>query len=363
VVTGSWVPRLPIFKDHLHLTDGQIGFALLMYAAGAIAGSGMARLALGRGSRIWVRVFIVIFCLNLIPVAIATNLVQLVVAFFVFGICAGLIDVLENAQAAELEREAGRPMINRFHGFWSLGAVIGSVGAGVAAFLDVQPLEHFIVVAVLVALISASPLRFLPNTRGGAAPAHMASTRRQLTGSAALVGALGFCGIIVEGGGADWSPIYLREFGHASPGLAAVGFAGFSVAMMAARFRADRLTARISAAKVARLGAFLSAIGFGLAIAVVEVPGAIIGFVLVGAGVAVMVPLAFSAGANLGRSGSALSLVTSAAYAGSIAGPALIGNLADRVGLRIALGIPLVAALIISALAGSLKAGGIVRQR
>ena len=76
---------------------------------------------------------------------------------------------------------------------------------------------------------------------------------------------------------------------------------------------------------------------------------------MVGAGVAVMVPLAFSAGANLGRSGTALSVVTAAAYAGSIAGPALIGNTADRMGLRVALGIPLVAAVIVALMAGSLK--------
>ena len=178
-----------------------------------------------------------------------------------------------------------------------------------------------------------------------------------MTRSAALVAALGFSAIIVEGGGADWSPLYLREYGHASQGLAAVGFAGFSVAMMAVRFRADRLTARTSATSVARLGSFLSAIGFGIAIALPAVPGAIFGFVMVGAGVAVMVPLVFSAAANLGRSGTALSLVTSAAYAGSIAGPGLIGNVADQLGLRLALGIPLVAALIVAVLAGSLRVG------
>jgi MFS family permease len=76
-----------------------------------------------------------------------------------------------------------------------------------------------------------------------------------------------------------------------------------------------------------------------------------------------MVPLAFSAGANLGRSGTALSLIASAAYAGSIAAPGLIGNVADRLGLRVALGIPLVAALIVAMLAGSLGSGQSVRPR
>jgi MFS family permease len=302
----------------------------------------------------------VVICAALVPLGFASSLVELVVAFVVLGACAGFIDVLENAQAAELEREARRPMINGFHGFWSLGAVIGSLAAGAAAYAGVQPLEHFAVVAVLVAAISAPLLRSLPDTRGGATPAQSSKTRGLLTLSAAVVAAIGFCGIVVEGGGGDWSAIYLREYGHASPGLAAVGFAAFTVAMTVVRFRADRLTARTSSAVVARLGALLAAAGLGVAIGVPAVAGATIGFVLVGAGVAVMVPLAFSAGANLGRSGTALSLVTAASYAGSIVGPALIGNVADRLGLRVALGIPLAAALIIAILANSLKiaAGG-----
>jgi MFS family permease len=356
MVSGSWVPRLPAFKDHLHLSDGQIGFALLMCAVGAIAGAGMARVVLSRGSRAWVRTFTVVLGLALIPAGLATSFAVFVVAFLVLGACAGFIDVLENAQAAEVERVAGQPMLNGFHGFWSLGAVIGSIAAGAAAFLGVPPLEHFVVVALLVTAISALLLRTLPNTRGGADPVHEATTLRLMARSAVLlVAALGFSAIIVEGGGADWNALYLREYGHASQGLAAVGFAGFSVAMMAVRFRADRLTARTSAPTVARLGAMLAAIGFGIAIAVPAVPGAIFGFVLVGAGVAVMVPLAFSAGANLGRSGTALSLVAAAAYAGSIAGPGLIGIVADHMGLRLALAIPLVASLAVLMLAASLR--------
>ena len=360
-VAGSWVARLPAFKDQLHLTDGQIGFALLTCAVGAMAGAGMARVVLSRGSRAWVRIFTVVLGLALIPAGLATSFAIFVVAFLVLGACSGFIDVLENAQAAEVERVAGRPMLNGFHGFWSLGAVIGSIAAGAAAFLGVPPLEHFVVVALLVTAISAPLLRTLPNTRGGADPVHEATTRRLMTRSALLVAALGFSAILVEGGGADWNPLYLREYGHASQGLAAAGFAAFSVAMMAVRFRADRLTARTSAVTVARLGALLAAIGFGIAIALPAVPGAIFGFVLVGTGVAVMVPLAFSAGANLGRSGTALSLVAATAYAGSIAGPGLIGIVADHVGLRLALGIPLVASLAVAMLAVGLRAGESVR--
>jgi MFS family permease len=89
--------------------------------------------------------------------------------------------------------------------------------------------------------------------------------------------------------------------------------------------------------------------------AVPALPGAITGIALVGAGTAVLFPLAVSAAANLGESGTALTLVMAGGYAGSIVGPAVIGNAADHVGLRIAFAIPLAATVVIVALAGNLQ--------
>jgi MFS family permease len=355
-ISGSWVPRLPSLKEHLHLTDGQVGAALVSYAFGAIIGAGAARLVLGRGSRAWVRAGTVAICAALIGPGLAPNLLALLASFLLLGSCAGFIDVLENAQAAELEREARRPLINGFHGFWSLGAIVGSLAAGTAAYAGVSPLPQFIGAGLVVAAASASFLRQLPDTRsGGTRVAPAGSGRLWLGGAVAAVSLIAFCGILVEGGAGDWSALYLREFSHASAGLAAAGFAGLALTSTIVRFRADRLTARTSPAMVARLGAFIAVCGLALVIAVPSLPGAVTGFALVGVGVAVLVPLAFSAAANLGRSGTALTLVLSAGYAGSIAGPALIGTTADHLGLRTALGIPLAAAIVILTLAGNLK--------
>jgi MFS family permease len=355
-ISGSWVPRLPSLKEHLHLTDGQVGAALLSYAVGAVIGAGAARIVLGRGSRVWVRAGTVAMCAALVGPGLAPNLVVLLASFLLLGSCAGFIDVLENAQAAELEREARRPLINGFHGFWSLGAMVGSLAAGAAAFAGVAPLAQFVVAGLVAAAGSAWFLRQVPDTRsGGAQVAPAGSGRLWLGGSVAAVSAIAFCGILVEGGAGDWSALYLREFSHANAGLAAAGFAGLALTSAVVRFRADRLTARTSPALVARLGAFIAACGLALALAVPSVAGAVTGFALVGVGVAVLVPLAFGAAANLGRSGTPLTVVLSMGYAGSIAGPAMIGTTADHLGLRTALGIPLAAALVIVALTGNLR--------
>src|SRR5258707_2831201 len=121
---------MPAFKESLHLTDGQVGLAFVVYAAGAVAGAILARPILAGCARIWVRVLTVLMLAALITPALAPGFAVFAATFLLLGIFGGLIDVLENSQAAEIERNAGRPMINSFHGFWSLGFVAGGVFAG-----------------------------------------------------------------------------------------------------------------------------------------------------------------------------------------------------------------------------------------
>jgi MFS family permease len=356
IVGGSFVPRLPAVKDHLHLTDGQVGDALLIVAVGAVVGATMARFLLGYGARRFVRAGTPVLAVALVTLGLAANLQQLVVGMFLNGLCAGVLDVLENAQGAELERLAARPMINGFHAFWSLGAVVGSVMAGVAAYFAIAPVAHFAAVAAVVAVASAWFLRDLPDTRSGAARvAPGGAGRLWLTGPVMAVSVVSLAGFLVEGGTADWSTLYLRDLSHVNPGVAAAGYGGFMLAAMLTRFRADRLTARTSTVIVVRLGALLGAGGLALAVAFPALAGAATGFALVGIGTAVILPLAFAAGANLGASGTALAVVMSSGYAGSVVGPALIGHAADHFGLRVAMLIPLAGALTIALLAGNLR--------
>jgi fucose permease len=175
-----------------------------------------------------------------------------------------------------------------------------------------------------------------------------------LTGVVVAVATITFAAIIVEGGTSDWSALYLRELSHADPGVAALGFGAFSLAMMLVRFRADLLTARTSPSTVMRIGSVTAASGLVLVIAVPALPVSLVGFVLVGMGCAVQLPLAFAAGANLGRSGTSLAIVMVSAYAGAIVAPALIGAGADHFGLRVAMAIPLAFAVVVASLAGSL---------
>ena len=354
ITVGGLIPRVPALKDQLHLTDGQVGLALLGASLGGVTGALASRLVINRGARLFIRAGTIGLCIATVGPALAANLIELMASLFLIGFVWGFIDVLENALGAQLERSAGKPLINGLHGFWSLGAFAGSLVAGGAAYAGIAPLAQFIGTGLAVALGSAWFLRALPDLAAADATPDAAPGSIVLTAAVLGLVAMGFAGVIAEGGTSDWSALYLREISHANPGVAAAGFSGFSIAAMLVRFRADLVTARMGQAAMARIGALMAVGGLALAIAVPWLPVAVAGFTIVGMGTAVVLPLAFAAGANLGRTGTSLALVMAATYTGTIAGPPLIGTAADHIGLRIAMAIPLVAALAVLLLAGNL---------
>jgi fucose permease len=350
VTVGGLIPRMPALKEHLRLTDGQVGVALLGISLGGIVGSLLSRLLIRHHAARGVRAGTLILCVAGVAPALAGSLGALVAVLFIIGFLWGFIDVLENGFGARLEHTYGRPLINRFHGFWSLGAFVGSLIAGAAALAGVPPLAQFMATGLVIA---ASSLWVLRGLGGLAAVSETPSFGGVvLTSTLAALSGMSFAGVIAEGGTSDWSALFLRELSHASPGVAAIGFSGFSIAAVLVRFRADRLTARTNPQTVVRLGASLAAGGLLLAIALPSLPVAIIGFTIVGMGTAVLLPLMFAAGANLSRSGGALAVVMASTYAGTIAGPPLIGAAADHVGLRFAMFIPVVAALTVLLMGG-----------
>ena len=353
VTVGGLIPRVPALKDQLHLTDGQVGLALLGLSLGGVTGALASRLVIHRGARLFIRAGTIGLCIAIVGPALAANLIELMASLFLIGFLWGFIDVLENALGAQLERSAGKPLINGFHGFWSLGAFVGSLVAGGAAYSGIAPLAQFIGTGLVVALGSAWFLRGLPDLAAIEAMPGVAPGRLVLTAAVLGLVAMGFAAVIAEGGTSDWSALYLREISHANPGVAAAGFSGFSIAAMLVRFRADLVTARLGQAAVARIGAVIAVAGLAVAIAFPWLPVAVAGFTIVGMGTAVVVPLVFAAGANLGRTGTSLALVMAATYCGTIAGPPLIGTAADHVGLRFAMAIPLAGAVAVVLLAGN----------
>jgi MFS family permease len=350
-ISGVLAPRIPAIKSNLGLGDGELGVALTGFAAGLFLGTRIAAWLVDRyGSRRVVEVGLPLFSVCLAGPALAGGLATLTIALIPLGIAAGLVDVAMNAQAVEVERSLRRPIMGSIHGFWSVGLLASSaVTAGIAA-AGVSVRTNLLVAAAIFTLLALVAPRGL--LRGRATVPARAGRRAPIAVTVIALGVIGFCSFLGEGAAADWSGVFLHEDAGSSAGLAAFAFTAFAVGMVLARFCADWLSARFGPVSVVRVGGLLAGVGLMLGLVIVEVPAVLVGFTLLGLGLAPIVPTVFSAAGNVGSGPRALGWVVTMSYVGSVLGPAAIGAVAHGIGLRWGLLIPAALALVASALAG-----------
>jgi MFS family permease len=168
---------------------------------------------------------------------------------------------------------------------------------------------------------------------------------------------LAFCGLFAEGAAADWGAVYLNESVGSGAGVAALAFACFSVAMAVTRLAGDAATVRFGPVTVTRAGGLIGAFGLGGAIVLASVPATLVGFALMGVGLATVVPIAFRAAGSVPGipAGIGIAGITTVGYAGFLVGPPLIGFVAEATSLRAALLIVVGLLLCLAALAQSTR--------
>ena len=171
-------------------------------------------------------------------------------------------------------------------------------------------------------------------------------------GKLIALGIIALLAVFSEASVTDWSALYLsRELGW-TPAAAAGGFSAYAGMMFAARALGDGVVRRLGRSETILIGAAMIFGGAVLAVAPGAPWPAVIGFCLVGLGVANMVPAAFSASAAAAPTPSiGVAMTATVAYAAYLLGPPLIGFVASVASLRAAFALLLVAASAIAALA------------
>ena len=361
LIMALWVLGIPTVRDHLQLTPGVLGLALLAIPVGSLVSMPLTGGWVHRwGSRRVTYAAGLLLAVALLLPFLASGLGWLLAALFVFGFGNGSMDVAMNAQGVTVERTLARPVMSGFHAGFSLGNLAGAGLGSLLTLWGTPPLAQVSGVA-LASLLTLSLLRPAllpraadqPEAAEDGAPAPLPSAA--LWGALTLVGALCFLGMLVEGAVSDWSTLYLRDDLQASPAAAGLGFAAFSGAMTLARAFGDRLRTRLDDARVVTLGALLAAVGLGVGVLVPLAPAAWLGFAAFGLGVANIVPVLYGAGGRAGG-GRGIARVSTIGYLGFMAGPPMIGFVAQHASLRLSLLLVALLALTVALLApGFLK--------
>jgi MFS family permease len=368
VANGVWVARIPAIKQYLHLSDGLLGLALLAAPAGLVVAAPVAgRIVHRTGSRF--PMMVAGCCVAVAPVVMgaAGSVAVLVAGLFAFGFAGGMLDVSMNSQAVHVERGFGRPLMNSFHACFSFGGLAGALLGGLFAWAGVGPAANFVIVGIPLALIALLASRWLladqgPPGRPDQIDRDAVAPRSRMTMLLVVLALLAICSLLAEGAAEGWSAVYLRDNLHAAAALAALGYAGFSVAMAVGRLSGDRLAAWFGPVAVLRCGGLLAAGGLAIALLSGSPVGAIFGFTLFGGGLSCTFPLMISAAGNADplRPSHGIARVAGFGYIGLLGGPVLIGTLAGHLGLAMALAVPVLLALVVAAGAGAVRerAGG-----
>jgi hypothetical protein len=353
IIFATWASRVPAIKGGLDLSDGRFAIVLLGLEAGAVLGLQLGGLAVPRvGSRRALTTSLVVFTCALLGPAFAPGLLLLAASLFAFAALNSVVDVAINTQGLAFQRLVGRPVLSRLHAMHSLGGVLGAGAGALAARLGATPPQHFFAcaVAAVVAGLAAWPL-LLPSRfdageeRSEEEPQGAGGLRRWFggwSGSTALLGALAFCFTLAEGAALNWSTVYVTESLGGTEAFGAVALGVFLGAVMLGRLVGDGLVSRFGAVRVFRGGAIVAGAWFGGALLVDAPAAGLVGFGLLGAGIANALPLAIGAGGNSPGETPATAAVrvSTLGYLGSFVGPALVGGLASLSSLPLALGLP-----------------------
>ncbi|MFC6792345.1 MFS transporter [Methylobacterium komagatae] len=333
--TAAWAPLVPHVKAQAALGEAQLGLLLLCLGIGSIAAMPLAGAAAAKiGLRPVLMAGTAAISLALPVLAHANSVAVLAPVLLLFGAGMGAIDCGMNLQAVAVEKASGRPMMSGFHGLYSLGSLVGALAAGALLFAGLGiDLTTWLAVAAIALLFAASWPGILARTTTAGGPA-FALPR----GTVLVIGILCCIVFLTEGSVLDWSAVFLAQDRGLDPARATLGYAAFSVTMTAGRLAGDWIVARLGRSPVVVLGGLCAAAGLALSVLVPAWEAALAGYALIGAGCANIVPVLFTAAGRQDAMPASVAVpaVTTFGYAGVLAGPALIGFIAQATSLPFA---------------------------
>ncbi|WP_246201172.1 MFS transporter [Vibrio ziniensis] len=331
-ITAAWAAIIPFVKTNVQISDGIMGLLLLSLGIGALVGMPAAGFYTSKyGCKRVLLISVLGFSLLFPTLLFANSIVTLSMLLVCFGMCLGITDCAMNIQAVIVEKEANKPLMSGFHGFYSLGGMTGAIvltsilSAGLAVSLACLLTSLFV---LLLLTINKSGLRSDTSQEQGP---YFAIPK----GPVFFIGVVCFVFFLSEGTVLDWSGIFLSEYRNIPATSAGMGVACFSVTMTIGRLLGDKAVSIIGAKRMIVLGSSVAIIGFLVSLSFNHWQSALVGYALIGIGCSNIVPIMFSATGKQTTMPESLAVtaVSTLGYVGVLAGPALVGFGAELYGL------------------------------
>lgn len=343
----------PALREQLHTDALGIGVLLMVLGLAAIAGINVCgRICDTRGALRPMQVGTLAMAVGLLVLPWTGSLWSAAPAGVLLGFGNGALDVSMNALAVQVEQHRERPVMSRLHAFFSVGTFTVAllvVLLGRAALSGGKLVKVAMTTVGIVLLLSlifqerwAAQSRIVAHTDAS-------GTRTAVPRAAWLLGMMAICFAVAEGTAMDWSAYDVKSIAAVSDSVAALGVVAVSATMVTIRLFGDAAVHRLGRRSVVRVGAAVAALGYLICVLASPLWLLLTGWAVVGLGMGLVAPQVYGLAGNL-AGGRGLSVVVTMGYAAGLMGPGVIGTLVHVGGIATALLVPLVLAVLLSAL-------------
>tara|TARA_B100001113_G_scaffold348095_1_gene341451 strand:+ start:123 stop:1274 length:1152 start_codon:yes stop_codon:yes gene_type:complete len=296
---GTLFPRLGDLQTQMGIDKATLGFALIGLPFGV-------QVTLLFADRIVRKVnFRMILIIGLPLLSISQCLSALMQSPYLFagililgGASIAVVEVAVNLEADRIEASFGRRIMNRSHAYWSFGFFgAGIIGAGFSQ-LGISPFLHFVATTFVITIVTA--LLFIKYV--AAKPRRESPPQKKLfvwpSKSIFFLVVFSLSAMLVEGASIDWSVIFMRDIFNTVPLISGLSLALAAIAQGIVRYFADQFVDQYGPEKVSFYSLNSMVLGVALVVFSPNPFTALLGFLLLGGGSAVIFPLAMSAAAR-----------------------------------------------------------------
>ncbi|PAW33743.1 MFS transporter [Pantoea vagans] len=355
-ITATWAVIVPFARANTGVNEAQLGTLLLCLGVGALIAMPVTGWLTSRfGCRRVILVAVALIVISTPWLAVLSDPLLLALALLVFGIGIGVTDCAMNIQAILVEKQAAKPVMSGFHGMYSVGGIAGAGFMTLILAMGFSVLTGCLLAVaavIIMTLVSVSGLLTYANPAEGPV---FAVPR----GSVLIIGIICFAVFLTEGTVLDWSAVYLTDVRAIPVSLGGLGYTCFAVAMTVARLTGDRIISSLGRLPVVLGGALVAAAGMAMVTFIAFWPLSLLGYTLVGAGCANIVPVMFSAAGRQTVMPQAVAIpaITTLGYLGVLSGPAVIGYVAHYTHLGFSFSLIMALMLVVGAVSLTLNLG------
>ena len=347
-IAASFIPRLPEIRDALEVDLATIGQILTVASLGGLLGSWLAGWVMpkfGTKNAMIYGTIAVVFTLPL--VGFADSVWSLLIVLGLIMMLDPIVDVAMNIQGSNISARRQSPVMNRLHGLWSVGSVVGGLLAASMAALAVSLQWHLIGAAFLMACglwYVGGGLLTSDEAVGEEAADDSPAKKPRVPTSLWVYAILGATAFVPEIIGSDWAPFRAKDDLQVSAGVAGIAYVAFTTGMVAGRLSGDWFAEKIGKEKLLNYAVIVASIGLSIACLIDHMPTVFLGLGIAGIGISVLFPALYDAAAqDINNPGAALGAMTAGSRGIMLIAPVSLGLLADTDSLSVGMAMAIIA--------------------